>query len=184
MNLLPPQTERLSTSISEHRERIVAQLEEAQRLTKQNTERTQQQMKERYDLKAVPNSNKIGQRIWVYTPKTREGLSKKLLHHWHGPFCIVKKISPVNFKLRNSANRLVAAPVHVNRITPFYDTNDRPIKPPNSISTDNFCLNEDEIPEDSFQVESLVAPNEQNAESRAETWVLLLGGYVATMPDK
>ena len=45
---------------------------------------------------------------------------------------------------------------------PFYDTNDRPIEPPNTISTDNFCLNEDEIPEDSFQVEPLVAPNEQN----------------------
>ena len=163
VNLLPPQTERLSTSISEHRERIVAQLEEAQRLAKQNTERTQyERMKERYDLKAVPNPYKIGQRVWVYTPKTQKGLSKKLLHHWHGPFRIVKKISPVNFKLRNSANRLVAAPVHVNRMKPFYDTNDRPIEPPNTIPTDNFCLNEDEIPEDSFQVEPLVAPNEQN----------------------
>ena len=119
-------------------------------------------MKERYDLKAVPNPYKIGQRVWVYIPKTQKGLSKKLLHHRHGPFRIVKKIPPVNFKLRNSANRLAAAPVHVNRMKPFYDTNDRPIEPPNSISTDNFCLNEDEIPEDSFQVEPLVAPNEQN----------------------
>ena len=159
---MPLQTERLSTSISEHRERIVVQLEEAQRLAKQNMERTQQQMKERYDLKAVPNSYKIGQRVWVYTSKTQKGLSKKLLHHWHGPFRIVQKISPVNFKLRNSANRLVAAPVHVNRMKPFYDTNDRPIEPPSSISTDNFCLNKDEILEDSFQVEPLVAPNEQN----------------------
>ena len=50
--------------------------------------------------------------VWVFTPKTRKGLSKKLLHHWHGPYRIMKQLSPVNFKLRNSANRLVATPVH------------------------------------------------------------------------
>ena len=106
----------LSTSIAEHRARIVSQLEEAQCLAKHNTEHTQQQMKERYDLKAVPAQYQIGQRVWVFTPKTHRGLSKKLLHHWHGPYHIVKQLSLVNFQLRNSANRLVSAPVHVNRM--------------------------------------------------------------------
>ena len=116
VNLLPPNIDHLSTSIAEHRARIVSQLEEAQRLAKENTERTQQEMKARYDLKAAPVEYKIGQRVWVFTPKTRKGLSKKLLHRWHGPYRIVKQLSPVNFKLRNAANRLVATPVHVNRM--------------------------------------------------------------------
>ena len=112
VKLLPPNVDRLSTSIAEHRARIVSQLEEAQRLAKQNTERTQQQMKGHYALEAAPAQYQIGQRVWVFTLKTRKGLSKKLLHHWHGPHRIMKQLSPVNFELRNSANRLVATPVH------------------------------------------------------------------------
>ena len=150
VNLLPPQTDKLSTSIAEHRARIVSQLEEAQQLAKTNTERTQQQMKARYDLKSKPDSYKIGQHVWVYTPKTRKGLSKKLLHRWHGPYRIVNKLSPINFKLRNSANRLISTPVHVNRMKLFYDANNRPIEPPDSLD-DNFTLREDEIPDDSFE---------------------------------
>ena len=151
VNLLPSNVDHLSTSIAEHRARFVSQLEEAQRLAKHNTERTQQQMKERYDLKAAPAQYQIGQRVWVFTPKTRKGLSKKLLHHWHGPYCIVKQLSPVNFQLRNSVNRLVAAPVHVNRMKLYYDAKDRPIEPP-AVLTDNddFSLTEDELPVDSF----------------------------------
>ena len=38
VNLLPPNVDHLSTSIAEHRARIVSQLEEAQRLAKHNTE--------------------------------------------------------------------------------------------------------------------------------------------------
>ena len=75
VNMLPPNVEKLSTSIEEHRARIVTQLEEAQRLAKQNIELTQQQMsKAQYDLKASPHKFEIGQRVWVYTPQTRKGL--------------------------------------------------------------------------------------------------------------
>ena len=126
--LLPPSN--LSASIEEHRKRIVTQLEEAQRLAKLNTERVQQNRKARYDQTAANPKFEIGQRVWVFTPKTKKGLSRKLFHNWHGPFRIVKKLSPVNFQLKNAANRLVSTPVHVNRLKPFYDQNDRPIQPP------------------------------------------------------
>jgi transposase InsO family protein len=151
ITLLPPKVDRLSTSIAEHRARIVSQLEEAQRLAKQNTERTQQQMKERYDLKTAPVPFTIGQRVWVFTPKTRKGLSKKLLHRWHGPYRIVEKLSPVNFRLRTAANRLVSVPVHANRMKPYFDANDRPIEPPPDYTdSDTFALAEAELPVDSF----------------------------------
>ena len=73
---------------------------------------------------------------------------------WHGPYRIVKQLSPVNSKLRNSANRLVAAPVHVIRMKLYYDAKDRPIEPP-AFRTDNgdFSLTEDELPVDSFAPE-------------------------------
>ena len=57
----------------------------------------------------------------------------------------MKQLSPVNFKLRNSANRLVATPVHVNRMKLYYGAKDRPIEPPAALNdNDDFSLTEDE----------------------------------------
>ena len=64
-------------------------------------------MKTRYDLTTTPVKYDIGQRVWVYTPITRKGLSKKPLHHCHGPYRVIEKCSPVNYKLRNAANRVM-----------------------------------------------------------------------------
>ena len=161
VNSLPPNVDHLSTSIAEHRARIVSQLEEAQRMTKQNTERTQQRMKEHYDLESAPVKYKVGQRVWVFTPKTRKCLSKKLLHHWHGPCRIVKQLSPVNFQLRNTTNRLVSTPLRFNCMKLYYEAKDRPI----TLSLvndddDKFSLTEDELPSDSFESE---LPNNKQA---------------------
>ena len=71
----------------------------------------------------------IGQKVWVYTPKTRKGLSKKLLHCWHGPFRIVKKMSPVHFRLKTMTNKPVTMSVHANRMKVYVDPRDRPIDP-------------------------------------------------------
>ncbi|XP_028417823.1 uncharacterized protein LOC114542487 [Dendronephthya gigantea] len=179
VNILPPQTDKLSTSIAEHRARIVSQLEEAQRLAKANTERTQQQMKARYDLKSKPDTYRIGQRVWVFTPKTQKGLSKKLLHCWHGPYRIAEKVSPVNFKLRNLANRLIATPVHVNRMKLFYDANERPIEPPNDLVDDDFSMREDDIPLDSFETTS-----DTESHPDEETQEITLKTHASNVPNQ
>ena len=46
---------------------------------RENIQRSQQEMKEYYDLNASQPPFETGQRVWVYTPKTIKGLSKKLL---------------------------------------------------------------------------------------------------------
>ena len=76
------------------------------------------------------------------------------MHHWHGPYRIVKQLSPVNFQLRDTINRLVSTPVHVNRMKLYYGAKDRPIKPPPvNDDDDKFSLTEDELPPDSFESE-------------------------------
>ena len=111
VSLLPPPN--LSPS-AQHRARIVTTLEEAQQLIQSNTQRAQLKMKARYDQLARPVPYTIGQRVWVYTPKHRKGLLKKLLHNFHGPYRIVEKLSPVHFKLRTLENKSVNTPVHAN----------------------------------------------------------------------
>ena len=127
VSLLPPTN--LSPSVAEHRARIVTTLEEAQQLIQSNTQRAQLKMKARYDQSARPVPYTVGQRVWVYTPKHRKGLSKKLLHNFHGPYRIVEKLSPVHFKLRTLENKPVNTPVHANRLKPYFDPKIVPSRP-------------------------------------------------------
>ena len=86
--------------------------------------------------------------------KLAKDCQKNLLHRWHGPYRIVQQLSSVNFKLRNSANRLVSTPVHVNRMKLYFDAKDRPIEPPAVLNeNDDFSLTENELPVDSFAPE-------------------------------
>ena len=98
----------LSSSVEELRFRVVENLERAQRIIKSNTQLAQQRMKFQYDKTSRPVRYEIGSKVWVYTPKTREGYSKKLTHNFHGPYRIVAKLSPVHFKLHNLDNRPVS----------------------------------------------------------------------------
>ena len=150
-SLLPPTDP--SSSIAEHRRRIVQQIETSQRLALENTQRAQQRMKQHYDQSARPPIFQVGDRVWVFTPKTYKGLSKKLLHNWHGPFRVVEQLGPSHYRLRTYQNRLVLSIVHANRMKPFYDPDDRPIRPPADDIFDEHYLDEADLPPDS------VAPN-------------------------
>ena len=88
VSLLPPT--HLSSAIAEHRTRIVKQIELAQ---EKGNMRAQQKMKAYYDKRARDPAFQVGQKVWVYTPKTYKGLSKKLLHNYHGPYRVVERLS-------------------------------------------------------------------------------------------
>ena len=90
----------LGTSVLDYRKRVVEKVELAQNLARENLQRAQQKMKDYYDQKTKEPVFEVGQLVWVYTPRTRKGLSKKLMHNWLGPYRIVEKLSPVLFKLR------------------------------------------------------------------------------------
>ena len=112
---MPPAADELSTSVLDYRKRVVQRVELAQNLARENLQRAQQKMKDYYDQKTKEPVFEVGQRVWVYTPRTRKGLSKKLMHNWLGPYRIVEKLSPVHFKLR-MINKKVAFSCHVNRM--------------------------------------------------------------------
>ena len=128
VSLLPPTDP--ASSIAEHRRRIVKQIEVAQQIAKENIMRTQQKMKAYYDKRSSEPNFIEGQRCWVYTPKSKKGLSKKLLHNFHGPYRVVEKLSPVHYRLRTCSNKPVTSIVHANRMKHFVDPNDGPIEPP------------------------------------------------------
>ena len=149
VSLLPPSDP--ASSIEEHRRKIVKQIELAQQIAKENIMRAQQKMKTYYDQHAAEPNFVEGHKVWVFTPKTYKGLSKKLLHNYHGPFRVVEKLSPVHYRLRSCTNKPVSSIVHANRMKHFVDPNDRPIEPPSNDVRDEPFLSEEDLPDDSFE---------------------------------
>ena len=146
-----PDSDSPFSSVSELRSRVIEHLENAKRIVDSNTKLAQQRMKCQDDKTSSPVTYDIGSRVWVYTPKSRKGLSKKLAHNYHGPCRVVAKLSPVHVRLCTRDNKPVSVPVHANRMKPYYDPSVRPISIPSNIDT--FAdLADTDLPSDSFDV--------------------------------
>ena len=102
-------------------------------------------MKDYYDQKSKTPYFQIGQRVWVYTPKT-----KKFLHNWFGSYLIVEQSSPVHFRLQTENNKQVSFAVHAKRMKPFFDPASRPVDPSLFDDPSKSYLEESEILEDCF----------------------------------
>ena len=139
----------MSPLVAEHRARVVEHVERVRRIAAENTQRAQQKMKELHDLQAVPPPFALGDKVWVYTPKNRKGLSKKLAHNYHGPYRIVEFLSPVHCVLRAMDNRRVSTTVHVARMKRYVDPASRPIRQLPDDVDEPYLLDSD-LPEDSF----------------------------------
>ena len=129
-----------SSAIQEHRQRVVQEVSEAQSSIQQGIQKTQQCMKDYYDKKVTTSTFDIGDKVWVYSPKHKIGLIKKLLHNWHGPYRIVAKPSPVTYKLRTTANIPVGPLVHFNRMKLYTDPGARPISTPSAETEEPLLL--------------------------------------------
>ena len=165
VSMIPPRD--ISASIAEHRARVIENIEIAHREAKENTQRAQLRMKDY--LQSVPVKFQVGGSVWVYTPRNRKGLSKKLAHNWHGPFKIVQFLSPVHCILRAVDNHRVSTTVHVSRLNRFVSPDTRPIRQPTELVDETYLV-EDDLPPDSFlteeaeQLSDLELPEEDTLE--------------------
>ena len=150
VKFLPPAANNLSTSVLDHPKCIVEKVELAQNLARENIQHSQQKMKEYYDHNASQPLLEVGQRVWVYTPKTK-GLSKKLLYNWFGPYRIVEQSCPVHYCLHSKKNKKVTFAIHANRMKFFVDPALRPIEPPSNDQPSEPYLDESDIQADSFE---------------------------------
>ena len=125
--------------------------------------RAQQKLKTFYDRQARDPTFIEGQKVWVFTPKTYKGLSKKLLHNYHGAYRVVEKLSLVHYSLRACRNKPVSPIVHANRMKHLVDPNDRPITPPEAFVESQPFLHPDDLPADSFAPPEVPFPRENPA---------------------
>ena len=73
------------------------------------------QTKRHYDIRAKPVDLRPNDIVWLFNPKKRRGLSRKLQTQWEGPYTVVKAISDVVFQIRKSPKSPIQT-VHADRL--------------------------------------------------------------------
>ena len=144
-------------TMRDHIHGLISQLEVFRSISKAHAEECQAKMKEKYDERAQDVEYQVGDCVWIYIPQFQSGLSRKLLKLWCGPYLLVEKTGPVNFRVRNlENNKLLSSPIHVNRMKFAYDRYIRPDddQPPRDATqaTEVPGLEQTDCPQSSFEV--------------------------------
>ena len=163
---------------------LISQLEVCRSISKAHAEECQAKMKEKYDERAQEVEYQVGDCVWIYIPQFQSGLSRKLLKLWCGPYLLVEKTGPVNFRVRNlENNKLLSSPIHVNRMKFAYDRYIRPDddQPPRDATqaTEVPGLEQTDCPQSSFEV--LLGTKESD---QSPTPILGVPAPVNSRPDQ
>ncbi|KAK3917724.1 Transposon Tf2-9 polyprotein [Frankliniella fusca] len=72
-------------------------------------------MKEYYDRTASLAPFKEGDKVYLYYPRRKKGISTKLLTRWEGPYVILNILNDCNARIKNLENNKVVI-VHIDRL--------------------------------------------------------------------
>ncbi|KZS08318.1 Uncharacterized protein APZ42_027712 [Daphnia magna] len=85
------------------------------------SQRAQRKYKQHYDTHRREGEKfHPTQQVLVYRPIRKVGLAEKLLHRWHGPYNIVRQITPLNYEVQLSNSKKTEV-IHVKRLKSFVD---------------------------------------------------------------
>ena len=96
----------------------------------------------------------VGDAVWLYIAKVREGLKKKLAHLWHGPFRIIRKVSDSAYELelpQKEGYRFYPV-VHVARLKLRREYPERPQVELTVEEEERFDFDEELLPDDSWEI--------------------------------
>lgn len=81
----------------------------------------------RYNLQRRDIHFTPGDRVWVWTPVRRRGLTEKLMKRYFGPYKILRRIGDLNYEVKPDTARTASGRmprsevVHVVRLKPYYE---------------------------------------------------------------
>lgn len=77
-----------------------------------------QRMKARYDEHSTQEVFEPGDRVWLYNPLRKRGLSPKLQRNWQGPYTVVARLNDVVYRVRHKTRSRMFV-VHRNRLARY-----------------------------------------------------------------
>ena len=113
-------------TVIEYRNLLATRIKLAHELARSNLQKAQLQNKLYYDRNAKEPTFKEGEKVWIHNKERKQGLSPKLQTKWQGPYQIIEKVSPVNFKVKLVDGSKAPFVVHSNRLKKFHEPPPKP----------------------------------------------------------
>lgn len=119
--MLPHEPDEIGTDADEFTQRA----EEARQLARVRIHQQQDYDARRYNLRHRLVSYEVGDKVWVWTPVRRRGLSEKLLRRYFGPYRVLRRISDLTYEVVPDSTpctrrrQLSSELVHVVRMKPY-----------------------------------------------------------------
>uniref|UniRef100_A0A8C5MX72 Integrase catalytic domain-containing protein n=1 Tax=Leptobrachium leishanense TaxID=445787 RepID=A0A8C5MX72_9ANUR len=105
------------TNLVQHVEQMRERMARIAPLVHEHMKQAQDAQKRHYDKKAVAREFNKGDRVMVLVPTTES----RLLAQWQGPYEILDKVSPVNYRVSQPNRRKKEAILHINLLKRWRD---------------------------------------------------------------
>ncbi|GFT72384.1 hypothetical protein TNCV_3609281 [Trichonephila clavipes] len=102
----------------EYMEKLQARMEEMHHLARERIGMASEKMKTRYYARATGHDFHEGDKVWLWSPKRRKGLSPKLQTNWEVPYTVLKRRNDVVVRIQRSPH-LKPKVIHYNRLAPY-----------------------------------------------------------------
>ncbi|UYV72001.1 hypothetical protein LAZ67_9001526 [Cordylochernes scorpioides] len=106
-----------------------ARAEEARKLARIHSMRSQDSNKHRYDAHHRNMIYQPGDLVWIFIPVRKVGYSEKLMRRYFGPYKVTQKISDVTYEVETFGNqqgrRKTKDLVHICRMKPYLNPEDQ-----------------------------------------------------------
>ncbi|GFW33585.1 CCHC-type domain-containing protein [Trichonephila clavipes] len=78
-----------------------------------------EKMRIQYDARAPGHHFHEGNKVWLWNPKRRKGLSPKLQTNWEGPYTVLKRLNDVVVQIQKSPHSKLKV-IHYNRLASYF----------------------------------------------------------------
>lgn len=93
-------TEEHYGNYSQYLHHVIENIKTAHEIAKENLQKIDQRLaNSNINLKKLPEYD-VGDKVLLFNPAGEEGKSSKLLFKWKGPWKVIKRLSPVNYRIK------------------------------------------------------------------------------------
>ncbi|KFM56688.1 Retrovirus-related Pol polyprotein from transposon 412, partial [Stegodyphus mimosarum] len=103
------------SSPEEYIQDLQARFEVMHNFARERVNLATEKMKTRYDTRATGHRFNEGDKVWLWNPTRRKGLSPKLQSPWDGPYTVLNRLNDVVVRIRKSSNSKPKV-VHYDRL--------------------------------------------------------------------
>ncbi|GFW96196.1 retrovirus-related Pol polyprotein from transposon 412 [Trichonephila clavipes] len=102
----------------EYVEKLQARMEEIHHLGRERIGNVSEKMKTRYDARATGHDFHESDKVWLWNPKRRKGLSPKLKTNWESPYTVLRRLNDVVVWIQKSPHSKRKV-IHYNRLASY-----------------------------------------------------------------